>query len=59
MGCGIKRILQFNDIVELGPSQVYDSNDNDITNKCKYSWSNDMVCWTGWTDYNTYLNTSQ
>lgn len=59
MGCGIKRILQFNDIVELGPIQVYDSNNNDITNKCKYSWSNDMVCWTGWTDYNTYLDASQ
>lgn len=59
MGCGIKRILQFNDVVELGPIQVFDNKNQDITNVCMYSWSNDMVCWTSWVNYATYLNISK
>ena len=55
MTCGIKRILQFNDIVEPGPIQVYNANNEDITEQCMYSWSTDLVCWTDWINYDSYL----
>ena len=54
MSCGIKRILQFDTAISYGPIQVFDGNHIDITNACMYSWSNDMVCWTSWTDYAHY-----
>ena len=56
MNCGIKRILQFSEAVNYGPIQVFDCNGADITNQCMYSWSNDLVCWTTWTDYAHYLS---
>lgn len=59
MDCGIKRILQFNDILELGPIKVFDVDGADITNRCMYSWSSDLVCWTNWMDYATYMNISK
>lgn len=55
MICGVGRILQFTEILELGPVKVYNMNGADITNQCMFSWSADMVCWTSWTDYNRYI----
>lgn len=55
MSCGIKRILQFNDAVTLGPIKVVDTNNRGITLQCMYSWSSDMTCWTNWTNYATYI----
>lgn len=59
MNCGIKRILQFNDLVSAGPIQVFNQEDTDITNNCSYSWSSDSVCWTNWVDYTNYSRLSK
>ena len=56
MGCIIKRILTFKEPVSFGPLVITDEVGRDITTTCNYSWSMDSVCWTDWTDYNTYLN---
>lgn len=55
MGCGIKRIVQFNEAITSKPIKVIDNNNLDITNECMYSWSVDGVCWTSWTVYENYL----
>ena len=59
MNCGIKRILQFQEAITYANINVYDIDGNDITIQCKYSWSHDGVCWTSWTDYNTYIKTTK
>ena len=53
MGCNLKRILQFNNAITYQKVHVYDHN-NDITDKCMYSWSIDGVCWTNWTTIDMY-----
>lgn len=53
MGCNLKRILQFNNAITYQKVHVYDHN-NDITDKCMYSWSIDGVCWTNWTTVDMY-----
>lgn len=53
--CKIKRILQFNEAMISQPLSLYDLDNQDITEKCNYSWSIDGVCWTQWTTYNEYL----
>ena len=55
MGCNIKRILQFNDIIQAGPIRIYNKDNINITDSCQFCWSNDMVCWTNWVDYANYL----
>ena len=55
MTCAFKRILQFQQAVVYGPIQVFNENDQDITNTCMYAWSSDGVCWTTWTTYANYL----
>ena len=55
MACIIKRILQFQNSVVFGPVKITDNQQVDVTNTCLFSWSNDMVCWTNWVNYSTYL----
>lgn len=54
MSCNIKRILKFNEAITTVPIRIFDNNKSDITNKCMYSWSNDGVCWSAWTEYTNY-----
>lgn len=53
MGCSLKRILQFQNAITYQKILVFDKN-QDITNTCMYSWSNDGVCWTNWTNIDMY-----
>jgi hypothetical protein len=55
MSCGIYRIIKLNDAIKSFPIVVIDSNGNDSTKYCQFSWSVDGVCWTGWTIYDNYL----
>lgn len=59
MGCIIKRILTLKEPIQSGPINVWDETGMDITKSCMYSWSSDSVCWTNWTDYNTYIKISK
>ena len=54
MSCNIKRILKFNEAITTIPIRIFDNNKLDITNNCLYSWSNDGVCWSAWTEYTNY-----
>ena len=56
MSCIIKRVLQFQDSVVFGPIKIIDSTGADVTSTCLFSWSDDMVCWTNWVNYKTYLS---
>jgi hypothetical protein len=53
MGCGLKRILQLKEAIQYQSVKIFDDI-KDITLECDYSWSVDGVCWTSWTNYNTY-----
>lgn len=55
MSCALKRILQFNNAIVFGKIKIINLQDIDITNNCFFSWSTDMVCWTNWVNYKTYL----
>jgi hypothetical protein len=55
MGCGIKRIIKFNQAITSMPIKVFDNLKTDITHSCMFSWSSDSVCWTSWTSYDNYL----
>ena len=54
MGCGIKRIVQFNNAITASNITVFDNFNNNITDSCSYSWSVDSVCWSPWASYDTY-----
>ena len=54
MGCGIKRIIQFNNAMTASDIVVFDNLKNNITASCSYSWSADKVCWSPWANYDTY-----
>ena len=54
MGCGIKRIIQFNNALSTQSITIIDSLKQDITSGCLFSWSTDGVCWTAWTTYDNY-----
>lgn len=54
MSCNIKRILKFNEAITTVPIRIFDNNKLNITNNCMYSWSNDGVCWSAWTEYTNY-----
>ena len=56
MGCGIKRILKFNEAIVSCPIRIFDANKIDVTYLCNFSWSSDGVCWTAWTTYNNYMS---
>ena len=53
MGCSIERIIQMSEPLRYGSIKVV-TNDIDITELCRYSWSSDMVCWTDFVDIHTY-----
>ena len=55
MGCGIKRIIKFNQAITTHPIKVLDNLNMDVTTNCMYSWSADGVCWSAWTSYDNYL----
>ena len=55
MSCGIERVIQLNNAISNISLRIIDSDNNDMTQYCKYSWSSDGVCWTGWTTYDNYL----
>lgn len=54
MSCGIKRILQLKEAIQYQSIKILDADNVDITKTCRYSWSTDGVCWTSWTDYQSY-----
>jgi hypothetical protein len=54
MSCKIKRILQLQEAIQYSNIQLFDGYNKDITNECQYSWSTDMICWTGWASINNY-----
>ena len=54
MGCGIKRIIKFNEAITSMPIKVLDSGGMDVTDTCMFSWSSDNVCWSAWTNYFNY-----
>ena len=54
MGCGLKRIITFNDAVTHKLIKIYNET-YDITESCMFSWSVDKVCWSSWTNYTNYL----
>lgn len=53
MACGLKRILQLKEAIRYQKIRVY-SDENDITTNCTYSWSTDGICWSNWTNIDTY-----
>ena len=53
MSCKIKRILQLSEAIQYQKVQLFDMT-KDISNDCMYSWSTDMICWTGWTNIDNY-----
>jgi hypothetical protein len=55
MSCGIKRILKFNQAITTKSIKIIDNANLNVTDACMYSWSNDSVCWTAWTQYDNYL----
>ena len=55
MNCGIKRIIQFKEAQIFHKVSIYNANGVDVTGGCMFSWSVDMVCWTNWVNYETYL----
>lgn len=56
MACVLKRILQFNNAIVFGKIKIINLQDIDITNNCMFSWSTDMVCWTNWVNYKSYIS---
>lgn len=54
MGCGLNRIIHFNNALTTCNIVVLDNLGNNITSDCKYSWSVDNVCWSPWADYHSY-----
>ena len=55
MSCGIERVIQLNNAISNISLRIIDSNNNDMTQYCKYAWSSDGVCWTSWTTYDNYF----
>ena len=54
--CSIRRIIRLNEAITTQPLILFDNNNINITKDCKYSWSVDGVCWTGWSSYDSYLS---
>ena len=55
MSCNIKRIIKLNNAICSCPIKIFDSMNTDVTSMCAFSWSNDNVCWTPWTAYDSYI----
>lgn len=55
MNCAIGRIIHFREAMVYKKITIRNDKDEDITQSCKFSWSSDNVCWTNWSDYQTYL----
>jgi hypothetical protein len=53
MSCTLSRIIQIKEAIQYQRVKVWDGS-KDISSKCKYSWSNDGVCWTSWTTIDIY-----
>lgn len=54
MSCLVPHIICFDRAYNKPEIRLIDTDGNDITMISTYSWSNDNVCFTGWTDYNTF-----
>lgn len=54
MSCGIKRILQIQTAIQYQDIKVFNPDNKNITESCMYSWSTDNVCWTNWSNIDTY-----
>ena len=54
MNCKIKRIIQFNSAITYSEVEIYNNDEMNISNNCRYSWSSDGVCWTNWVSYADY-----
>lgn len=53
-GCALYRIVQIDVPIEYSEISLYDKSGNDITMSSHFAWSTDNVCYTEWTDYNTF-----
>lgn len=53
MSCEIKRVLTVQNPIRYSTIRLWSSS-KEITRDCLYSWSVDRVCWTDWTDIDTY-----
>lgn len=53
MSCNLKRIIQLTEAITY-QNIIVTNSIKDITSECKYSWSSDGVCWTNWTNIETY-----
>lgn len=58
MSCPIYRILTFNTAMHSLPVQIINENGEDKTKDCQYSWSFDTTCWTSWSSYDQYLQST-
>lgn len=53
MTCAIKRIISIKEAITYKTVNIFYEG-QDISNNCEYSWSTDGVCWTNWTNINSY-----
>lgn len=57
MSCLIGRIIQFNEAIQYKSKiSILNAEKKDIISNCKFSWSTDGTCWSGWTTYINYQN---
>lgn len=55
-GCALYRIVQIDIPIEYSTVELYDKDDENINHISRFAWSTDNVCYTEWTDYDTFLN---
>lgn len=54
MSCLIKRVIQLDMPIRWMPIVLLNELGQDVASTSMYSWSTDGVCWTNWTDKNTF-----
>lgn len=54
--CALYRIVQIDVPIEYSTIELYDSDNDNINQISRFAWSTDNVCYTEWTDYDTFLN---
>ncbi len=54
--CCIKRVITIKEPISFHIIGVWDDTNNDYAKECKFSWSSNGVCYTDWSDYDTYIN---
>lgn len=54
--CALYRIVQIDVPIEYSTIELYDNDNENINQISRFAWSTDNVCYTEWTDYDTFLN---